>query len=301
METRNVPCSRIVPGNNDRKTFDFASLEELAASIQAHGLAQPITIRPLDGNAAYQIVAGERRFRAISTILGWEAVPAIVRELTDEQASAIMLAENTGRQDLNPIEEAFAYQARVDRFGWTLDHIAQVAGVSTDLVKRRLSLLKLVPEIRHLVANAHLPVGHAEAMAGLDANRQHIALRVFRESRNGLPLSTFRHVVSQLLEEQSQDSLFDLGNFWVEQVQSNADLPRKGKRAVTGAPNRKDLPAPTIEPRDTAATIIDRYIATLLDHGHEQEAAAIGTLYNAMVRSNYLAVPYDSVLVKGAD
>jgi ParB/RepB/Spo0J family partition protein len=295
----NVACSRVRPGNNDRKTFDPAALQELAASIAAHGLAQPITVRPvppgLDGTDL-EIVAGERRFRAISQVLGWDTVPAIIRDLSDEEAAAIMLAENTSRADLDPIEEASAYASRIAQFGWDPARCGQVAGVSEDLVKRRISLLRLVAEVQHLVKHGHMPVGHAEAITDLDPNRQRIAMRIFRESK-AMPLATFRHIVSQLLEEQSQESLFDLESFWVEQVQHNAELPRKGKHAVTGAPTRKDLPPPEINPRDTAAVIIDRYIADLLAAGHREEAAAIGTVYNAMVRMNYMAVPFKAALL----
>ena len=85
QQVRHIAVSQIIPGNNDRTEFDPAALKELATSIQQHGLAQPITIRPI-GNKQYQIVAGERRFRAISQILQWETVPALVRDLTDEEA-----------------------------------------------------------------------------------------------------------------------------------------------------------------------------------------------------------------------
>jgi ParB family chromosome partitioning protein len=293
----NVPVTRIVPGNNDRRVFDPAKLEELAASIQTHGLAQPITVRPIEGGR-FEIVAGERRFRAISQVLQWETAPCIVRELSDEQASAIMLAENTSRADLNPIEEATAYHSRIETFGWSHERVAQVAGVSVDLVKRRVSLLDLVPEVQHLVASGHFPIGHAEALTSLDPNRQRIALRIYRESKNGLPLAHFRGIVNQLLEEQSQDALFDLENFWVQQVQQSAELPTRGKRAVTGAPIRSDLPPVAMSNRDNVAVIMDRYIHELQRAGFEQEAATLGTLYTAMVRGNFMSVPTSALLTK---
>ena len=97
-----------------------------------------ITVRPLgDLFTGFEIMAGERRFLAISQVLGWDTIPAIVRELDDEAASAIMLAENTGRAGLNPIEEAQAYQSRIERFDWTPGQIADIAGVSTDLVRHQ--------------------------------------------------------------------------------------------------------------------------------------------------------------------
>jgi ParB-like chromosome segregation protein Spo0J len=223
-----------------------------------------------------------------------------VRELDDEAASAIMLAENTGRADLNPIEEAQAYQSRIERFGWTREHIADVAGVSVELVKRRISLLSLRSEIQHMVAHGHIPIGHAELMTKLDTNRQMIAIRLLREKEN-LPLRTFRAFVSQLLEEQNQDSLFDLADFWVEQLKQEKPLPRMGKRAVTGAPTRADIPpVPTLNTRDdTTGAVLDRYIANLLQAGFSAEAAAVGNLYNALVRGNYTTVPADSTLLAG--
>lgn len=324
----NISCRQIKPGDNDRQVFDQTKLEELAASIKAHDLAQPITVRDIGNRCPecgslseskrdilchcrpgenptlaiteYQIVAGERRFRAISQVLGWDTIPCIVRELTDEQASAIMLAENTGRADLDPIEEGNAYQTRAERFGWSNDKIAEVAGVSADLVKCRISLLKLVEEVRHLVANGHFPIGHAEAITDLDDNRQRIAVRIYLESKHTLSLRNFRQIVSQLLEEQTQDSLFDLENFWVAQVQETADLPRRGKCAITGAPTRTDLPQVefNVGCGDNAAVIIDRYIHTLVERGFDGEAAAIGTVYTALVRGNYMAVPANARLTQ---
>src|SRR5690606_4424190 len=141
-----IPVAQIVPGSNDRKVFDEVKLQELASSIQEHGLAQHITVRPIAGSQEFEIVAGERPFRAISQILQWETAPCLVRELSDEEASAIMLVENTSRVDLDPIAEANAYQVRVEKFGWDAKRIAEVAGVSSDRVRARLTLLKLAED-----------------------------------------------------------------------------------------------------------------------------------------------------------
>jgi ParB/RepB/Spo0J family partition protein len=320
-EITQVLCSRIVPGDNHRKVFDLAKLKELANSIAKNGLAQPITIRPIvicgkcearvsatesacpkcgsDDwvSRLFEIAAGERRFRAVSQILKWETIPAIIRDLDDRQAKDIMLLENTARVDLNPIEEAEAYHEHMQTFGCDESEVAKIAGKSIDLVKRRLALRKLVEEIMLLVAGGHFPLGHAEAITDLDPNRQRIATRIFRESKNGLPLSAFRSIVSQLAEEQAQDSLFNLESFWVTQVQQMADLPRRGKRAVTGAPTRSDLPRPEIGQTDNQGVIIDRYIAQLLAAGFAAEAAAIGNLYDAMVKMNYISVPPNAKLL----
>ncbi len=286
---QSIPVGHIRPGNNDRKRFDRAALEELAASIRAHGLAQPITVRILDrGLYLYEVVAGERRLRAVRDVLGWPAIPCVVRDMDAETAASIMLAENTARADLDPIEEAGAYQSRIERFGWTVARVAEVAGVSEELVKRRLSLLKLVPEAQTLVADSHLGLGHAEAMSALDANRQRIALRILGEGR-GVSLAQFRVIVNELVAEQSQDALFGLEQFWVEQVQQ-APVIRSGKRADPGAPIRADLPPVQINLR-TTGEVFEKYIADLAAAGKAAEAGTVGRLYTALVHGNFVAIP----------
>lgn len=295
-EITNIPTSQVIPGDNDRKVFRQDELAELASSIAQHGLAQPITVRALP-DGIYQIVAGERRFRAYSQVLGWTEIPAIVRtDLDDEAASAIMLAENTGRKDLNPVEEGMAYEARANRFGWNNARIAEVAGVSEERVARRRSLLSLVPEAKHLVSVGGMPLGHAEALVKLDVNRQRIALDLYGKADN-MPLRMFRQICNDLFEKQAQETLWDVENFWTVQIAQEAEAPKRGKKAVTGAPIRADLPPVELPPQTkTTGIVIDRYIARLLEEGFEAEAAAIGTLYDALVHTNLVAVPERSLL-----
>jgi ParB/RepB/Spo0J family partition protein len=298
-----IPASSIVAGNNDRTTFDAAKLQELADSIKENGLAQPITIRPrasacLLGNAGpqYDIVAGERRFRAMTQLLQHESVPCLVRELTDEAASAIMLAENVARQDLNPIDEAKAYDARMSLHKWSVDDTARYAGVSEDIVKKRLKLLTLIPEAQQLIATGNLGVGHAEAMSRLDSNRQISALRILQASVHPLTVYAFQGICQQLYSEQCQDNLFTLENFWTAEVQKENPLPTRGKRAITGAPMRQDLPAIPFVNTDSIGQVFDRYISTLLDAGKETDAATLGTLYTFLVQNNWVRVPAASML-----
>jgi len=206
---RSIRCSKIQPGNNDRTVFNHAALLELADSIKQHGLAQPITVRPV--NSHYEIVAGERRFRAVSDILKLTEIAASVRDLSDEQAAAIMLSENTARQDLDPIDEAGAYQKNVTLFGWSVEETAKNAGVSTQRVHARLKLLNLREDLQGLVRNGDLQMGYAQiiAQAELDRNRQIIALRELRENPRPTP-SWFRRVVNELKEQQAQACMFDL-------------------------------------------------------------------------------------------
>lgn len=299
QQVRNIAVTQIIPGNNDRTEFDAAALKDLATSIAQHGLAQPITIRPI-GPKQYQIVAGERRFRAISQILKWETVPALVRTLSDEEASAIMLVENTSRVDLDPIAEAEAYENRINQFDWSVQKIAELAGVSVQRVKDRLSLLGLAEDIRHYVKRGQFPLGHAQLISGLDSNRQRIALRIFGEAKY-MPLVRFQEVVAQLHSEQvSEGQLTMFESYWVEQVQSEAPNLR-GKKARTGAPTRKDLPPVKVTGKDTVGDIMDRYIAHLLETGHTQEAATLGNVYNALVAGNWVGIPPQSILAKTSD
>jgi ParB/RepB/Spo0J family partition protein len=301
-QIRQIAVSKIQAGNNDRKVFKEETLRELAESIRLHGLAQPITVRPVgDG---FEIVAGERRFRAMSQILGWDKVPALVRELSDEEASAIMLVENTSRIDLDFIAEAQAYQARIEKFGWTMEKVAEVAGVSAERVRSRIKLLKLADDVQHMVKIGQLPLGHAMAMENLDINRQRIALRVFASAKH-MPMARWQEIINELYSQQvseSQMSLFSLESMLMDKVESDNVSALRGKKAITGAPINKKLPKPrTTANAEPTGAMIERYIRDLQDGGHEDAAATIGTLYNALVAGNWLSVPVGSVLAKTGD
>jgi len=231
-----INLNEIIPGNNDRTRFDQSSLMELADSIKGHGLAQPITVRYLSDIDCYQIVAGERRYRA-AQMLGWNAIPAVVRELDDETAAAIMLAENIARSDLDPIDEARAYQSRMDKFGWTVNDVAEKAGVSTVRVKFRLKLLGLRPDLQDLVRSGDLQLGYAQILsdAHLDTNRQLIALARLRDNPSPTP-TWFRRQVNALLEEQAQDSLFDADMFTVQAIEAKQEFVNPPHPSTTTPP-----------------------------------------------------------------
>lgn len=206
-------------GPNDRQTFSIEELRELAESIREHGLAQPPTLRRI--GERFEIVAGERRTRAMRDILGWAEVPAIVRDLSDEAASAIMLAENIQRVDLDPLEEARAYQNRIDRFGSSVSDIAKLASVPTDRVRRRLALLKLSAEVGQMVSRRQLPLNYASAMVDLDSNRQLLALKGYQSGR--MDIESFRSLCHRLLAEQNSEAMFDASTFMqVEEYVSDA-------------------------------------------------------------------------------
>jgi len=205
-----IPTAQIVAGNNDRTTFDPTTLAELADSIRKNGLIQPITVRSLEGTELFQIVAGERRFRAITSILNWSDIPAIISDLTDEEAAAVMLSENVSRQDIDPIDEANAYASRMKLYGWTVPQCATAAGVSEIRVQFRLKLLHLRDDVQNLVKTGNLQLGYAQVLASvdLDTNRQLMALGALRDNANPTP-AWFRRTTSDLLAQQAQDRMLD--------------------------------------------------------------------------------------------
>jgi ParB family transcriptional regulator, chromosome partitioning protein len=148
-----------------RREFDEASLEELAASIKAQGLMQPIVVRPRP-QGGYELIAGERRWRA-SQLAGLTHVPAVVKDVSDEQASAMALIENIQREDLNPLEEAFALQRLKDEFELTQQQVADAIGKSRVAVTNLLRLLNLAPPVRDMLQSGALEMGHARALLSL--------------------------------------------------------------------------------------------------------------------------------------
>lgn len=163
-----------------RKFFSDDQLEELKESILAHGVLEPVIVRPLDGR--YELVVGERRWRA-AQLAGLESIPAAVRNLTDKESMELALVENIQREDLNPIEEAEAYKRLMDEFGMTQEQVAQRVGKKRSTVANRLRLLDLDPEIRAEVAAGRLSAGHAKALLSIESSRdrREVARRAMEE------------------------------------------------------------------------------------------------------------------------
>lgn len=161
-----IPVSQIEPNRRQaRKSFDEASLAELADSISAHGLLEPIAVRS-KGNGYYEIVAGERRWRA-ARMAGLSSVPAILRELSDEEAALLSLIENLQREDLNPVEEAMGYRDLIRQFGLTQEEAASRVGKSRSNVTNLLRILKLPEKALSLVRSGALSYGHARTLLPL--------------------------------------------------------------------------------------------------------------------------------------
>ena len=167
-----LPISQVEPAlGQPRKRFDEAAIAELAESIARYGVIQPLTVRRLD-SGYYQIIAGERRWRA-ARLAGLREVPVRIIEATDAEAMELALVENLQREDLNPIEEAEGFQTLIETYGLTQDEAATRVGRSRPAVANALRLLNLPAELRELVEKSELSAGHARALLALkDENAQ---------------------------------------------------------------------------------------------------------------------------------
>ena len=156
-----------------RKNFDEDKLEELAESIEQHGLIQPIVLRA--AGQGYEIVAGERRWRA-ARMIGLKELPCIIKELTDEENMLLAIIENMQREDLNPIEEAEGLKQMIDTYGLTQEQVSRGVGKSRPYITNSLRLLKLPPKLRYMTADGSLSMGHARALAAVKDEKLQIAL-----------------------------------------------------------------------------------------------------------------------------
>ena len=177
---RALPVDLIRRGRHQpRRVVEESALEELAQSVRARGIVQPIVVRPA-GSGNFEIVAGERRWRA-AQMAGLDEVPAIVRECSDREAAAVALIENIQREDLNPIEEAQGYRTLADEFDLTHQELAEAVGRSRPAVSNALRLLDLNDDVRALVERGDLDMGHARALLALSgAAQSQVAAEVAR-------------------------------------------------------------------------------------------------------------------------
>ncbi|MBQ4632804.1 MAG: ParB/RepB/Spo0J family partition protein [Prevotella sp.] len=187
--------------NQPRREFDEESLQELASSIRELGIIQPITLREIAENR-YQIIAGERRWRA-SQIAGLEAIPAYIRTIKDENVMEIALVENIQREDLNAIEIALAYEHLMSNSSMTQEKVAERVGQSRTAVTNYLRLLKLPAQVQMALQNREIEMGHARALLSLNSPSQQIKL--FKDiQRNGYSVRKVEELVKQMKNGDEQ-------------------------------------------------------------------------------------------------
>lgn len=190
-----------------RKDFDEKSLSELAESIEQHGVLQPLVVRPLT-NGGYQLVAGERRWRA-ARIAGLTEVPVVIKELTDEEVIEIAMIENLQREDLNPLEEALGYRYMMDELNITQEQAAEKVGKSRPAVANAIRLLRLPDEVQEMVKNNLISPGHARALLGFESQE--------------LIIQTAKRIVKEDLSVREVETL-------VKNSQKTPKVPKQQKR-----------------------------------------------------------------------
>ncbi len=167
--------SEIEPNREQpRKHFSTESISNLADSIREHGILQPILVRPLD-SGGYQIVAGERRWRA-ARMLGLDEVPVTIKELTDTETMQIAIIENLQRENLNPIEEANGYNDLIENYGMTQEQVGKMVGKSRSAIANAVRLLTLPQRVQKMVENGELSSGHAKALLGFEDEEMLVAI-----------------------------------------------------------------------------------------------------------------------------
>jgi len=226
--TSTIPTGSIDPNPlQPRASFPEAELQELADSIRANGVIQPVLVRKIGDR--YQLVAGERRWRA-AQVVRLEAIPAVVREIGDREALELALTENLLRDDLGPLEAARAYEVLHDRFGATIEEVAQRLGLNRATVSNTLRLLRLPKRIQDMIESKALTAGHARALLAARSEEEQLRLAA-RVIERGLSVRQ------------------------IEQIVSDGDLP--------AADQAKQKPAQEVDPNTKAAILaLERRLGT---------------------------------------
>ena len=257
METKQetkttIKISRITPrGDQPRKKFDENALQVLADSIREHGVLQPIILREIgDLSDNYEIIAGERRWRA-AKLAGLDEIPAVVMTGDELKVAEVALIENVQRKDLNPIEEAMAYKALIDRFGLKQEEVAQQAGKSRSAVANMLRLLELPDEVLELVRDEEISMGHARAILGLEDEERMVPLAdmiVDKELsvREVEALVKKYNAVPEQIPETEETNAAMLRRVYMKDLEDKARM-RLGRRVKINETNRKKTVELTFE------------------------------------------------------
>lgn len=228
---KTLRTSEIEPNRDQpRKVFSDEAITALADSIREHGMLQPILVRPIS-TGGYQIVAGERRWRA-ARMLGLDEVPVNIRELSDLETMQIAIIENLQRENLNPIEEAEGYNELIEKFGMTQEKVAKMVGRSRSAVANAVRILSLPERVLKMVENGDLSAGHARALLGFDDEEMLIATAI-KAADGGLTVRQVEKASQKSAEkEQSPKDKTDkkIDNYFVEmELSLKESLGRKVK------------------------------------------------------------------------
>ncbi len=227
---KTLRTSEIEPNRDQpRKVFSDEAIAALADSIREYGVLQPILVRPL-GTGMYQIVAGERRWRA-ARMLGLDEVPVNIKELSDLEAMQIAIVENLQRENLNPLEEASGYSELIEKFGMTQEKVAKLVGRSRSAVANAVRLLTLPESVQKMVENGDLSAGHARALLAFD-DEELLITTAQKAAGGGLTVRQVEKIAQKSTEETPEKPASDtkIDNYFKEmEISLNETLGRKVK------------------------------------------------------------------------
>lgn len=245
--TLSVRLSSIEPNRSQpRKSFDDNSLAELADSIREHGILQPLLVRRVPGSSldgdCYQLVAGERRWRA-ARMAGLNEVPVVVRDMTEAEVMEFGLIENLQREDLNPLEEAGGYQELIETYGLTQEAVARKVGRSRSAVANALRILRLPEAVRPYLIDGSLSMGHAKALLGIEDNEELCRLAKLAAEK-GLSVREVERLAAKLKADQPENAKNRkkedaVDHYYREmQIAMNNELGRKVKINMRGGEDK---------------------------------------------------------------
>ncbi|SFX73518.1 ParB/RepB/Spo0J family partition protein [Ruminococcus sp. XPD3002] len=227
---KTLRTSEIEPNRDQpRKNFSDEAITALADSIREHGILQPILVRPMS-TGSYQIVAGERRWRA-ARMLGLDEVPVNIRELSDVEAMQIAIIENLQRENLNPVEEANGYNELIEKYGMTQDKVAKMVGRSRSAIANAVRILSLPDRVLKMLENGELSAGHAKALLAFE-NEDILVGVAERAADGGMTVRQVERLAQKQGEEPADDKRSDkkIDNYFVEmEISLKARLGRKVK------------------------------------------------------------------------
>ncbi|MBR6791466.1 MAG: ParB/RepB/Spo0J family partition protein [Oscillospiraceae bacterium] len=254
-----VRLSEIEPNRGQpRRNFDENALAELADSIREHGIIQPLLVRKLE-TGGYQLVAGERRWRA-ARMIGLDEVPVVVRDMSETEVLELALIENLQREDLNPLEEAAGYQELMTTYGLTQEQVSKRVGKSRSAVANALRVLNLPEQVRPLVVNGELTMGHARALLGVPDVEEMIRLAKLAAEK-GLSVREVERLAAKLkaaaVSGTGEEKKTELDHFYKEmQLAMNEELGRKVR--ITAGPDGKGVLQIAFYDKEDLASIAER-------------------------------------------
>lgn len=260
-EVKTLRMSDIEPNKaQPRNVFDEDNIKGLADSIKEHGLIQPIVVRPLPNGITYQIIAGERRWRACR-LLKMEEVPVIIRETDELEAAELAIVENVQRADLNPVEEASAYRALMDKFGITQDKLAETMGKSRSYIANLTRLLSLPEEALTALGNGEISVGHAKVLMSIeDKDSLLYALdTVIKEKLSVRQTEKLAADLNSNLSEKQPAVSRKTKNYYTEMELSLKEIMGRTVK-ITGTNGEKGKITLSFSDRDDLASLVDKLI-----------------------------------------